>query len=40
MKIDGEARQVCIRVKSAGGEDWGDSDTNEQAEIKDCDERA
>lgn len=37
--IDGEARQVRIRVECARGEVWGDPDTNERAEIKDWEER-
>lgn len=39
VKIDGEARQVRIRVECARGEVWGDPDTNERAEIKDWEER-
>jgi transposase len=37
--IDGEARQVRIRVECAAGEVWGDPETNERAEIKDWEER-
>ena len=39
VMIDGEARQVRIRVECARGEVWGDPDTNERAEIKDWEER-
>ena len=39
LKIDGEARQVRIRVECARGEVWGDPETNERAEIKDWEER-
>ena len=39
VMIDGEARQVCIRVECARGEVWGDPETNERAEIKDWEER-
>lgn len=37
--IDGEAKQVRIRVECARGEVWGDPETNERAEIKDWEER-
>ena len=37
--IDGEARQVRIRVECARGEVWGDPEINERAEIKDWEER-
>ncbi len=33
VTIDGESRQVRIRVDSARGEVWGDPETNERAEI-------
>ena len=39
VKIDGDARQVCIRVECARGEVWGDPETKERAEIKDWEER-
>jgi transposase len=39
VRIDGESRQVQIRVECARGEVWGDPDTNERAEIKDWEER-
>ena len=39
VMIDGEARQVRIRVECARGEVWGDPETNERAEIKDWEER-
>lgn len=39
VKIDGEARQVRIRVECARGEVWGDPETSERAEIKDWEER-
>jgi transposase len=39
VKIDGEGRQVRIRVECARGEVWGDPETNERAEIKDWEER-
>lgn len=39
VNIDGETRQVRIRVECARGEVWGDPDTNERAEIKDWEER-
>lgn len=38
--IDGEARQVRIRVECAAGQVWGDPDTRERAEIKDWEERS
>jgi len=38
--IDGESRQVRIRVECARGEVWGHTETNERAEIKDWEERA
>ncbi|RYY58919.1 MAG: hypothetical protein EOO05_14915 [Chitinophagaceae bacterium] len=37
--IDGELRQVRIRLECASGEVWGDPDTSERAEIKDWEER-
>ncbi len=37
--IDGEARQVRIRVECEVGVVWGDPETNERAEIKDWEER-
>src|SRR6478735_9213949 len=37
--IDGEARQVRIRVECEAGVVWGDPETNERAEIKDWEER-
>ena len=40
MKIGGEAGQVRIRVECAREEVWGDPDTHEQAEIKDCEDLA
>ena len=39
VKIDGEARQVRIRVECARGEVWGDPETDGRAEIKDWEER-
>ena len=39
VTIDGEARQVRIRVECARGEVWGDPETNERVEIKDREER-
>ena len=39
VTIDGEARQVRIRVECARGEVWGDPETNERVEIKDWEER-
>lgn len=40
VRIDGEARQVHIRVECARGEVWGDPETGERAEIKDWEERS
>lgn len=37
--IDGESRQVRIRVECMAGEVWGDPESNERAEIKDWEER-
>ena len=39
VTIDGEARQVRLRVECARGEVWGDPETDERAEIKDWEER-
>jgi len=39
LRIDGESRQVRIRVECACGEIWGDPETNARAEIKDWEER-
>ena len=39
VTIDGESKQVRIRVECARGEVWGDPETNERAEIKDWEER-
>ena len=39
VKIDGEERQVRLRVECARGEVWEDPETNERAEIKDWEER-
>jgi transposase len=37
--IDGESKEVRIRVECAAGEAWGDPETGERAEIKDWQER-
>jgi len=37
--IDGERKEVRIRVECAAGEAWGDPETGERAEIKDWQER-
>jgi transposase len=39
VTIDGESKQVRIRVECNRGEVWGDPETNERAEIKDWEER-
>ena len=39
VKIEGESREVRIRVEWARGEVWGDPETNERAEIKGWEER-
>ena len=39
MKIDGESREVQIRVEWVRGEVWGDLETHQRAEIKEWEER-